>query len=610
MQEYYDAADVKDSISGRLKSIISDLLPEAKIAGGEARVGSLSGEKGKSMAISLNPSKMGAFYDHASGDSGDLFDILQEVKGLDYPEAIDYLAHHYTSCVKRPWESSSINAKKITNPEALIAKITPQVIEYMQATRKVSQATLTNYEVASVPNQPTAAAFLHFQNNQVSKISCWQPAGKKWWAVGDGGNGLFGAKYVTTKLTKGRLIITEGQNDAMACAEVGYPAVSIPSGVSNAHWISECWEYLQEFHTITLCFDEDDKGIEARDVAVKRLGVSKCLVTSLPLKDASDMLQGGRGEELADLLERAQPPEQTDVAPATDFEDDVQEILSQDLSLIGDKMFIPELNHRIRENEMTVIYGREFAGKSVFISNQMAYDAAKGIATAIGSFEQKPRMTLANMLTQFSGNKDIGQQENYKQWFRAMAEHIHIYKETESPTPQRIIEEFAYLYKRKGIRRFVVDNWSAMDLGDDSNGENAKAINLFRSFVNEYPVHVFIVMHPRKTGREYVNKESDRNEIRGAGQLVQLSHNVILVHRNEGKSDSIFEMIKDKRPDEAALYDQNEPDGKIKVQKNRFLGTTPQADVWFANETKTFMNYRGQPVSMPDVARAQEPELF
>ena len=405
--EYYDASDVRMAAGDKIKIIVKDLFPAARIMGSEARVGSLGGDKGSSLAISLNPTKFGSYFDHESGEKGDLFTMLQETKGLDYPEAIEFLAENYTSCIKRPWEPENVTPRVTLNPRDHVDGLTQPIIDYMRDTRQISQGVLEAYKVCSIKGSPHVAAFPHFQNGHVTKIAASNTVEKGFWAVGESANGLFGADYVTPQLTKGTLLITEGQIDALSMAEAGMPAVSIPSGVSNCKWITECWEYLQGFHTIKLAYDMDEPGQKALDEVARRLGVSKCLIVKMELKDASDMLQAGKISELQTAVAKAAPPETTDITPAEKYKEEVRDLLKQDRSLIGDMVFLPNLEHRLRDHEITIVYGREFSGKTVFTTNQAVYDAAKGIDTVIACFEQQPVFTLANMLMQYAADAGL-----------------------------------------------------------------------------------------------------------------------------------------------------------------------------------------------------------
>lgn len=73
-----------------------------------------------------------------------------------------------------------------------------------------------------------------------------------------GANALFGLHLV--KDTDNTIVVTEGEFDAMAVhQETGYPAVSLPNGVSNLP--DGLIPYFNRFEKIILWMDNDEAGL-------------------------------------------------------------------------------------------------------------------------------------------------------------------------------------------------------------------------------------------------------------------------------------------------------------------------------------------------------------
>lgn len=69
------------------------------------------------------------------------------------------------------------------------------------------------------------------------------------------------------------LLIVEGMNDCMACIEAGFKnVVSIPSGANDDNWINFNYEFLDQFESIILWFDNDDAGESGAKKTAPRLG--------------------------------------------------------------------------------------------------------------------------------------------------------------------------------------------------------------------------------------------------------------------------------------------------------------------------------------------------
>lgn len=594
LKEYYDASEVKQSCSQNIKAIISDIYPEAKYKGAEARLGSVDGEKGSSMSISLDPGKFGAYYDHATGEKGDLISLIETVKNLDYGGAIEWLGCNYTSCTKRKYEPQNLQKPRKLADDESYSRLSKEVIKYAIEKRYITKDTLSAYDVKSLKRDPNVTCFLSMDaNNNVTKAEYSDTREKKIWSSKNCRHNLFGKNTVSPNDTKGSLIITEGRWDAMSYYEAGLPAVSIPSGAKNHQWINEDWEYLQQFHTIYLSFDMDDEGQTAANEVIKRLGIHKCKIINLNKKDASDVLQNHKGESeaLINAFETAATPESGELIQATSLAESTYELLLNGFENTGDEYFVPNFDLRIRPHEMTLIFGLTGQGKSQFISNQIAFDASRQIQTTIASFEQMSTMTLASMLKQFSANKNIAHnRDEYNKAFNALAPFITIYNSVDRTDPIKLIETFTYAHKRKGINRFVVDNVMSLDSDRDNNAEQAKIAHLFRKFTKDYPIHLFVIAHPRKSGnREDSASPQTVADIRGASEWGDIPENIVTVWRNAKKHEDIAEMTKDGRDAiDIRNFDRSIPDGKIYCRKQRATGEYPMENLWFDKDSQRF----------------------
>jgi hypothetical protein len=78
-------------------------------------------------------------------------------------------------------------------------------------------------------------------------------------------------------------------------------------GCSNTQWITEDYQFLSHFDEIVLLFDNDLAGKKAAKDAAARLGQERCLIVTLPLKDANDMLRANRGKEIGSIIENTTP---------------------------------------------------------------------------------------------------------------------------------------------------------------------------------------------------------------------------------------------------------------------------------------------------------------
>ena len=77
-------------LSGRAEQLCRELLPNGRREGAEWRVGSVAGESGKSLGVHLFGSKAGVWSDFATGQGGDLLDLVAVVLDVSIGEAIGW----------------------------------------------------------------------------------------------------------------------------------------------------------------------------------------------------------------------------------------------------------------------------------------------------------------------------------------------------------------------------------------------------------------------------------------------------------------------------------------------------------------------------------------
>lgn len=596
----YDASEVKEAIASKLDVIIKDIYPEAKKNGKEFRVGSLSGEKGSSLSISTDPKKMGAFIDHNGSGSGDLFDILEETLGLSYGQAIEHLAKTYTSCSKQEY---SIASKKVNQTSFDLATLTDElsddVIGYEETVRQISEETLKAYGVRVKKGMPSVIAMPCFDDNgKCTRISYVDYNDKgTFHCEPKSTNNLFGKPAVNPDDTRGIVIVTEGQQDAMSWYEIGYPAVSIPNGIGNQRWIDDDWDWIRQFHTIVLSFDMDEKGQEGVQAISKRLQAGRCKILDLPEKDASDMLQQGRADEMKKAFDNAKHIEPEEIVSASSRAASVYERLTTNMMELGDDYFLPTLQYKEREHEGTLIYGITGHGKSGAVSNQVAFNASKDIQTMIYSPEMVMDAILCNVVRHVSG-ANIEMIEKNSEMFgivyeRYVAHNVHICDLSKKATPDKVIDLFTYAYKRLGINRFVVDNIMTLDIKDTLDAQKVAA-DKFRTFWVDYPVHVSMVAHPRKPPSGDYFKEPEISEVRGASEWGDMANNVLCVWRNKEAERNKRDMLDDGADPHLVEQEfKSIEEARIIIKKQRETGVEHSAKAWFDAPSKRLSAAKG-----------------
>jgi twinkle protein len=156
---------------------------------------------------------------------------------------------------------------------------------------------------------PAFQYFPYYKGDVLTSYKVKLLDGKKFWSVGDQKDvDLFGWKQAKSSGAR-RLIITEGENDAVALRKIfeiyekeEYKD-TIPAVVSLQHGVKSAGKDLAKrlpeikkyFKEIAICFDDDEAGSLAVEEVSKMIPDVK--VIRLPLKDANACLMEGKGKQ-------------------------------------------------------------------------------------------------------------------------------------------------------------------------------------------------------------------------------------------------------------------------------------------------------------------------
>jgi len=600
---FYDLQQLKDALSGRIDEFILSLYPEAKREASCYKVGSIDGEKGGSFMISTRANNPGYFIDFADPEmKGNAWRLVSIRQGISIREGIAWLAHF----LNVPPVQSFGAISRAKDPEKLaneMVELNEASISYA-AKRGITEDTLRKYGIGS--DRRKGLLFPYYDAfGKLGMVKHWglepKADGKKdTWIMPsmDAVQSLFGKDVCDPETDLQRLIITEGEWDAMACWQLGLPAVSIPMGASNMNWITEDYQFLSHFDEIVLLFDNDDAGKKSAKEASARLGTERCLIVTLPLKDANDMLRSGRGAEIKKLIETTTREPMAEIVDSGSILEATRSYMKGDHLTEGDPFFLPDFALTFRKHEMTLWFGFSGHGKSTAVGNQIACLAARGKQACVASFEQPPEMTFAQILTQYTAYPNLPYTEEFIPAFNHLSKHVFMYKSMEKVNPKHLISTFIHAHKRYGIDTFVIDNVMTMQIDRGDNTAQAEAADLIRVFVAKYPVHVHLVAHPRKPP-EHTNKPPSISDIRGASEWGDMAFNVIAIWRDTNKAERLAEMDCDDftKSDRKAFFDST-PCGKIIVRKQRATGQWPMTSFWFDDVSKRFMAKPGYPLPM------------
>ncbi len=603
-QQFFNFSQVLDAVYPRIDDLVHHLIPNAKKAGGSYRSGDETGDKGSSFSVSAKPANAGTFIDHSNpAVRGNAIGLWALVRGCSYDEAGRALAGFLGVAP----EARLFAPKKRPEPK-IIQTLDPatekRATTFICGTREIHVRPLSKRSVdfalsrgihvetlkaARCASTDSDIIFPHYDDEgKLVLIKCWPCDGtKNMYTNNDPVPVLFGKDLINPIIGGGELIITEGQWDALTWIQLGYPAVSIPSGAGNHEWIAEDWNFLNRFTHIYLDYDADPTGREAEVVVKTRLGTDRCRSIHYRHKDANDALRAGDEVMLHEAFRTARDAPIERIVRAADVKEKVRQRSSGQHREGGTPFFLPALDIRFHVHQINLWLGLTGHGKSSILSNQICFDASLGETAMVASFEQDTPMTISAMLVQYTANHEIGISEDFDAAYEELNSRVLFFDSMERTKPADIIATITMAHKQLGIRRFVVDNNMTLEVDRQDNTAQAEVANAFRVLVSKLPIIVDLVVHPRKPKEGETNKPPNVSDIMGASEWGNIAHKVICVWRDVSKSVKIAEMFDAGLPaEEIAIFDAQVPDGKVFIRKQRETGELPMVGYWYDRPSK------------------------
>jgi len=342
-----------------------------------------------------------------------------------------------------------------------------------------------------------------------------------------------------------RILITEGELDALACAEVlnaeWFPCVSLPDGASQASKsIKADLEKLERFEEIYLCFDNDKAGAAAVEAVTPLFKPGKVKVVKLARKDACDMLKAGESKELRDSIYTARSVKPEGILSG----DEILEAIKNGPSLTGEPYEWGGLNDKligIRDKELILIAGGSGTGKST-ITKHLAHhciktghtvgyialeESVKQSALGIYGIELQQRLHLMEELPM----------EEIEKVHAEMSPGLHLYDHFGSMGSDDLISKIRYLIIGMGCDRIVLDHItiaiSGLDVGDERKALDKMLTNI-REVIEQTGATLFLISHLSrpKDGSHEEGKQISGRDLRGSHSLNQIPDVIIGAERD------------------------------------------------------------------------------
>lgn len=458
---------------------------------------------------------------------------------------------HFTQlCAEFGVDAADYPAVRFTKPKIKPQAITSEAEKYI-AMRGISKDTAAKYRVGAdesgnilFPYHDETGAHVFNKFRYPRKL---QRGDRKAWRESDTKPVLYGMDLCDTEHP---LTIFEGEFDAMSGYEAGLVnCVSVPSGAEDFTWVDTCWDFLHGFEKIYLFGDNDEPGRKMIQKLTAKLSDKQVFVVEHECKDANELLyRNGKDAILAAWARAKEVP----VAGLIDL----ASVSPLDMSEMEKSLTsISELNRifgGFMMGDVTVWTGKRGEGKSTVLSQILVDSIDNGMKVCAYSGELRADRFQYWVDLQAAGPRHISEfvdnatgrtvryvdkaiKAQIHDWYRG---RFWLYDNAITLTNEEatVLKVFETAARRYDCRVFLVDNLMTVDYAntsnEDTNQRQTRFINQLAAFANLYNVHVHLVAHPRKVGKDGVE---DADEVSGSGNIVNRVSNGIAVNRSTGE---------------------------------------------------------------------------
>lgn len=563
------------------------LLPNGKRKGREWCVGSIAGEEGESLKVHLGGSKSGVWQDFAKGEGGDLIDLWAGVRNLSLAEAFAQVREYL-----------GIREHRIENPRKVYARPTkdgvsampPQIGEWLETVRNISPATVKLFKLAS---RKGALMFPYLRDGELIAAKYRKVPAKEFFVDADCEPCLFGWHALTGK--ERAIVLCEGEMDALAFAEYGIPALSVPfgggKGAKQGQWIEAEFDRLAIFDTLFLALDGDGPGQEATAEIVSRMGRERCRIVSLPYKDANEcLIKGVSVEEIRKALSASKTLDPEQLHRASEFSDDlVAEFATRVGEEYGIRLPFSKAGNSVvlRMEEVSIWLGVNGHGKSQGMGQITLGGMVQDFRCCVASMEHRPVKWLKRMVRQATTSEQptSAYVRHVAQWFH---DKLWVFNAVGTAKSEQILEVFAYAARRYRVRFFLIDNLAKCGFAEDDYNGQKRFVDQLGDFAKEYGVHVALVHHLRKGESE--DRPGGKMDAKGTGAITDMAATCAVWWRNKPKEKAMnAAKLAGVDPDPEIA---RKPDALLIFDKQNNGESEPTFSLWFDQRSMQFLEHQ------------------
>lgn len=392
-----------------------------------------------------------------------------------------------------------------------------------------------------------------------------------------------------------RLVITEGEFDAIAIAQSGLPhVVSVPNGASsspsNYLWSIEHLIEDPNCTSVIIAVDGDEPGNKLESALADAIGRERCERVRWPegIKDANDLLKAQGAEALYRVVIDAEPFPVVGIVKPMDVIAELMQLRRREVprgESTGWTLF-DEL-YTIKLGQLTVVTGSPMSGKSEFIDALMvnlARDTGMGFAVYSPEYYPVERYVQKWIEKYSQTNYYLIEEQHIQPYTEWVQQHLSVLY-PDQPTIPALLDLARVECIRSDIQGLVIDPWSETEhdrpAGMTETEWIGKMLTDIRDFARMRNIHVWVIAHPTKNIRN-----NDTGEY-GVVTPYDISGSAHWFN----KSDSILSVWRDRADEEKPV--------QVHVQKIRYREVGRLGMCEFEYDRRTGV-YRDIATTFPD----------
>lgn len=366
------------------------------------------------------------------------------------------------------------------------------------------------------------------------------------------------------------VVVTEGELDAMSVSHIQgnkWPVVSVPSGAQNAaKAIGKAIDWLMKFDHVIFMLDNDEPGNLAAIECAEVLPPGRAKIATLPMKDASEMLQAGRGSEVIDAIWGAKEFRPDGIVNGDTLWDAVsKEEVMFAYELPWDDL--QAITRGLRGGELVTVTAGSGIGKSAVVREIAYHMLAKGVTMGMVMLEETVKRTALGMMGLSANHPlhlDRGNvtEAQFKEAYDKTlgTGRLFLYDHFGSTAVENLMSRIRYLAKGCGCQVVILDHLSIVVSGSGDGDERRMIDNTMtalKTLAMECGIVLILVSHLKRPAGDKGHEEgavTSLAQLRGSHAIAQLSDFVIGLERNQQGDNPLVTTLR--------------------VLKNRFTGET------------------------------------